>query len=626
MAMEPVLLVCGGCGVRIRTTDPAKARAKVCPRCELSLGSAVVRALEIRREPAQPIEIAHLVGSSDRPWPVRQATGLILGLITIGVLASFAVRGGSPPLTKVSPPMERPIDARSKLAPAIRPSCPQPFVEKLDPEEVTEAIPAIADLPTPSPLPGKDLAILASSDRDSQSILKLPPYPRSEPSTLNQPPPPLPAPVAKVDPGPVVPSEPKRHRVRDKKGRAIVARELGMVKDRLTVMLPDGQIGWLNDRVLTSDPFIPLKMEEMRRSLLDEPEFATFRLHQTDHYLILFQSKTDTFAKASGELLERLHDGLTGALRKHGLAVQPIEFPLVAVIFETEAEFRANRQVPPDVQAYYEILSNRIYFYEKSRRDQDAPEVSALRKPQTVAHEGTHQILHNVGIQPRMSDWPLWLVEGLAEYCSPPKVLKRGGTDWAGLGQVNPLHMATIRDLDDPVPNQFHGGPRQPIVARDRGTPLVEYLVTRKELTPTDYALAWALTHYLARMRTADFVEYLKRMSQLKPGHEQSPKDQLTTFREVFGSDLGQMDSRVGKYLKNLKSPEMLPYYAVIFEQQVGPMLRRQAMVSQSPSMIREWLESVAVPQGGEPRWETHPHPSRNKAIEAVEQWMGHGN
>jgi hypothetical protein len=54
-------------------------------------------------------------------------------------------------------------------------------------------------------------------------------------------------------------------------------------------------------------------------------------------------------------------------------------------------------------------------------------------------------------------------------------------------------------------------------------------------------------------------------------------------------------------------------------------MLRRQAMVSQSPSVIRQWLESVSLPQGGEPRWEFHPLPSRNKAIEFVDQWMHQG-
>jgi hypothetical protein len=389
------------------------------------------------------------------------------------------------------------------------------------------------------------------------------------------------------------------------------------------VILPDGQIGWPDGQVVTRDPFVPLSIEQMRRELLDDPDFTTFRLHQTAHYLILYQSKTDTFARASGELLEKLHDGLTATLKKNGLPVQPMEFPLVAVIYETEADFRAKRQVPPDVQACYEILSNRIYFYEKSRRDQDAPEVAALRRPQTVAHEGTHQILHNVGIQPRMSDWPLWLVEGLAEYCSPPKLTKRG-SDWAGLGQVNPLHMATIRDLDDPLPNQFHGGGRQ-IVARDRRTPLVEYLVTQKDLTPTDYALAWALTHYLATKRIDDFVAYIKLMSQLKPGQEQSPKEQLAKFREVFGNDLAQMDGKVAGHLKKIKSPDVLPFYAVIFEQQVGPILRRQAMVSQSPSVIRQWLETVSLPQGGPPHWDFLPQPNRNKAIEVVEEWMLQG-
>src|SRR5262249_50386195 len=163
---------------------------------------------------------------------------------------------------------------------------------------------------------------------------------------------------------------------------------------------------------------------------------------------------------------------------------------LVAVIFRTERDFRAHKKVDRDVQAYYEIFTNRIYFYQDSERDQQAPEVAALRKPQTVAHEGTHQILQNIGVQPRLGAWPLWLVEGLAEYCAAPTTTKRG-VGWRGLGIVNPLHMATIRDLEDPLSLQVNG-PNRPRIGRDPGMPLVEYLVTRTQLTPTDYALAWA--------------------------------------------------------------------------------------------------------------------------------------
>ena len=128
----------------------------------------------------------------------------------------------------------------------------------------------------------------------------------------------------------------------------------------------------------------------------------------------------------------------------------------MAVIYSTEGDFRARKTVDPAVQAYYEIYTNRIYFYQTSDIDEQAPEVAALRRPQTVAHEGTHQILQNIGIQPRLATWPPWLVEGLAEYLrhaadhEPRHQLGRPGG-----GQ--PQHMATIRDLDEPLSGQVPG-------------------------------------------------------------------------------------------------------------------------------------------------------------------------
>ena len=206
----------------------------------------------------------------------------------------------------------------------------------------------------------------------------------------------------------------------------------------------------------------------------------------------------------------------------------------MAIIFRTERDFRSHREVDPEVQAYYELFTNRIYLYEHSEHDQQAPEISALRKPQTVAHEGTHQILQNVGIHPRLSRWPLWLVEGLAEYCSSPSTPKKGAS-WK-LGAINSLHMATIRDLEDPMSLQVKGA-NPPRIERDPNQPLVEYLVTRTKLTPTDYALAWAMTHYLATSRAhKEFVGFLKTMSQLPPLQERSPQDHLAAFRAAFAT------------------------------------------------------------------------------------------
>ena len=606
MAMEPVLLACLGCGVRIRTRQPEVARTRACPRCNTPLAAAVDQSpgIEANRAP---------IPTQDGPRPTRSRRQIIAAValfVAVGsltaLLASIASTGQSPAVAEI-------VRSSALIAPCETTTAPtNPSTPTVDPAEEPDdkAIPDLAGTPASS---SRDPAILGVDTRDLT-----PPVPAEDltrPRMLDRtPPPPVPA-------NPIQPVEPRRLLVRNARGRAIVAREYGMLKGKPAVILPDGELGWPESLVVTDQPFVPLTMDEMKRDLLDDPEFAAFRVLRSEHYLIAYQC-TDAFARSSVDLLEKLHGGLTAALKKIGLPIRPVEFPLIAVIFATEDDFRANRRVAPDVQAYYEILSNRIFFYERSRRDQDAPEVSALRKPQTVAHEGTHQILHNVGIQPRMSDWPLWLVEGLAEYCSPTRFAKKG-VEWAGLGQPNPIHLATIRDLEDPLPDPPRGGRREPMIGRDQRGPLVEYLATRKDLTPTDYAFSWALTHYLANQRLDAFVAYVKRMSQLNPFEEQSPSQQLAAFRDAFGSDLLQLDGKVAKHLKRFKANDALPFYAVIFEQPVGPSkVRRHYLVSQSPSVVRQWIDSVTAPEGGPAQWRVFPHPTRKRALEAAEQWI----
>jgi hypothetical protein len=211
-------------------------------------------------------------------------------------------------------------------------------------------------------------------------------------------------------------------------------------------------------------------------------------------------------------------------------------------------------------------------------------------------------------------------VEGLAEYCASPTTT-RTGASWGGLGASNPLHMATIRDLHVPLALQVQE--RDPErVGRDPRMPLVEYLVTRTELSPTDYALSWALTHYLATKRLDEFLAFLKAMSQALPLETRTPQDQLAAFRAAFGDDLAKLDRSIRSYLSKLKKYEALPYYAVVFEQPIGLRVKRAVLVSQSPSVIRQWLDAVPSPHGGSPRWEVFPHPTRTRALLTAERWI----
>ena len=106
--------------------------------------------------------------------------------------------------------------------------------------------------------------------------------------------------------------------------------------------------------------------------------------------------------------------------------------------------------------------------------------MAALLKPQTVAHEGAHQILSNIGVQPRPSSWPLWLIEGLAEH-GATTVNSKKGIMWSGMGAINSLHMATIRELEDPLSNQVNGAIVPAVrVARRRSTVQAELLMENR--------------------------------------------------------------------------------------------------------------------------------------------------
>jgi Protein of unknown function (DUF1570) len=418
----------------------------------------------------------------------------------------------------------------------------------------------------------------------------------------------------------------KRFKVRDESGECVVARFHGQYGDKTALILPDGQLGTPTRLVPTDDPFQPLTAQQLETQLRNGA-FAEYHVLRTEHYLIFYQS-TLAFAQDSGRVLDDLYKGLIEAFRRNGFPVHDTEFPLVAVIFATEKDFRAHKKVDPQVQAYYEFFTNRIFFYQKSERDQLEPKLATLLKPQTVAHEGAHQILSNIGLQPRPCAWPPWLVEGLAEYCATTVNTKKGIV-WRGMGAISSLHMATLRELDDPLSKEVNGGDVHLIqVARQRAMTQTESLLCKTSLTPPDYAQAWALTHHLAQKHGDVFVKYLKAMSQLPPLEPRTPDDNLAEFRRFFTDDLAKLDKKLVEYIHKLsqkKGYDPLPYYTVIFAQPLGNgVVRRAATFSQSPQMIQQWVHEQTATNGGEPNWEAVTWPTRARAILAAEEWMRH--
>ena len=415
------------------------------------------------------------------------------------------------------------------------------------------------------------------------------------------------------------PPPPRSIRVGDAEGRVQIAQEYGPPSAGMALM-PSGQIVFFNHPVYTEEAFRPATMDEMRDQLLAS-EFRGFQSRQTEHYLILYQC-TPRFAEHSAKLLESLYQRLLERMTKMKFEVHAAEFPLVAVIYGDEDDFRKRRKVDPDVQAYYEVMSNRIYFYEESTRQREDPMFEAMRKPQTVAHEGTHQVMNNIGIHPRFAEWPPWLVEGLAELAASGSENSRAG-EWVGFSKVNQLHIATLDDLEDDLTQQAGGNTRGRVGAH-WGRSLVEYIITREQLNPTDYALAWTVTHFLANERRDDFIAYLKEMGQRVPGAKRDAAADLALFRKHFGDQLLASDQPVRKHVANLRKKSSLTYYAVMYQQSLGGNLARRAtLVSRSPQVIREWVEQrMYDPRGGPFEWRAVPFRTKQQAFLYTEQWL----
>jgi hypothetical protein len=131
------------------------------------------------------------------------------------------------------------------------------------------------------------------------------------------------------------------------------------------------------------------------------------------------------------------------------------------------------------------------------------------------------------------------------------------------------------------------------------------------------------MTHYLAKKRADDFVAFLRTMSATPALAKRSPDDHLATFRAAFQTDLTKLDHDIDVYLGKLKVTHQLPYFAVMAQKRAGNgQLHRDAIVSQSPSVISQWLEALGAPEGVPPAWDVYRSLSRARAVLTAEAWL----
>lgn len=330
----------------------------------------------------------------------------------------------------------------------------------------------------------------------------------------------------------------------DERGDAVVARVHVEVGDHLILLLPDGSLVARKaaETAPTDRPFTGLSADDLAARLA-AGDFKDFHVKKSARYLFVYDT-SEEFARVAARILETMFRGVVLSARAARLEVHEPETPLVVVMFRTEDELQRYRRMPPGMAAYYHTVENRVYLFEEPKRAALEPELYLRQKLATIAHEGAHQILNNIGVQQRLSVWPMWIGEGLAEYFAPTTVDKR--LAWKGAGEVNDFRMAELEDF-----LQGRGG-------EAAEGDLVEQTVTAARLTSAGYAAAWALVHYLAASRRSDFNTYLAAVSRMRPlegpGRQfgGAVPDNLRLFRESFEAPPAEIERRMILHLKRL--------------------------------------------------------------------------
>jgi hypothetical protein len=323
----------------------------------------------------------------------------------------------------------------------------------------------------------------------------------------------------------------------------VVANLLVEVGKTQIVMPPNGKLQTVaaDQTTETDKPFVPATIPQLSAELTKQ--FAGFKSRNTKHYLYLYNC-SELFHTGTSRILETMLPGILGYAKSQKMNVHPPELPLVVIMFHTEQEFQDFQVIPDGVVGYYSPISNYVVIYEVPRIAQFAPEIAMRQAISTIAHEGAHQVLHNIGVQQRMSHWPLWLGEGLAEYFAPTTTDKR--MTWAGAGQLNGLRLMELDAY---------------LRTRDPGShgDLVRATVEAASLTSTGYAAAWALTHFLVTQKTKPFFDLLKEVSATGP-LEGNPRpnargqvvENLAAFAKHFGTDTSALEDQVVQHLQNL--------------------------------------------------------------------------
>lgn len=417
----------------------------------------------------------------------------------------------------------------------------------------------------------------------------------------------------------------------DEEGRGCVAKVHVQVGKDYIVMLPDGRlVARKSDKAGPTDrEFVPATHDEIAQSLMTG-KLKGFNVHKTERFVFVYNT-TPEFVKVTATVLESMLTGVMELCEQNGLTVVEPGIPLPVIMFHRYEQFNAYSPKPPGVAAYYDIRANQVVLHQDSSLAEFSTELAKQELLSTIAHEGAHQILHNIGVQQRLSRWPMWIGEGIAEYMAPTKPGHRFA--WKGAGKMNDLRMW---ELEGFLQRQFVKG-------FDGDT--VDQTVHAGILDSTGYASAWTITHYLAENRKEDFYRYLRYLSRMPPlqgmlpdlselkefDPEKGPPGvpgNMVHFKKFFGEDIKAFETEMVDYMTKQKYEApfgVLPHFVGLATIPALEGEKKHACFYITEREVSEWhsavLDSLSEYEKEHVKFEFYKTPNRGEANKLIKKW-----
>lgn len=267
---------------------------------------------------------------------------------------------------------------------------------------------------------------------------------------------------------------------------------------------------------LTNTPFLPQSLITARVDLQNELG-SNYQVIVHDSYVI---------AAPNGQVaqwrdrFQALSAGYHRYFEVRGWPVRQSDFPMIVIVFSTRSEFlrycAQTEGQPPgaSVVGCYFPSSNRCVLYNIESQSEETEA--------TIVHEAVHQLAYNTGVHERLFSNPLWIVEGFATMFEQSSVYD-------------------LRAVRSTIQSRMHAGKVAELQPLLHDLPLLESkigkLIESDRLFRSNpqeaYALAWAMTFYLAERMPNEFERYLEKQRSRRFGNY-SAGERVSDFRKTF--------------------------------------------------------------------------------------------